>query len=291
MKRSLAALPLPDTISVHGLVHAQGALGPAVDTNSQQRTSAVKSKGDITALEQQPAAQSAVTAARLQQASSLTHAVQNKPTASGTIVMPGQQAASRLPVKPAGLPFRAAGAKIYAAGAKTDDSGAKANVAGAKPDAAGAKTDAAGAQTDAAGAKADVAGAKTDPPTLSQSQDDPIITATSPSISPANANASPAKSETAQQPDAEQSQEAAVTATPDFDSAVRRPKPHSMVPLFDGGDFDAGYNNKYKPVEFVTPPEMQKAVLEAVITGTSYGMRHDPLWTHASCLIGSLVCM
>ena len=142
-----------------------------------------------------------------------------------------------------------------------------------------------------AGAKRDAAGAKTDTPTPSQSQGVPIITATSPSIFPASANFSPAKSETAQQPGAEQSQEAAVTATPDFDSAVRRPKPHSMVPLFDGGDFDAGYNNKYKPVQFVTPPEMQKAVLEAVITGTSYGMRHDPLWTHASCLIGSLVCM
>ena len=164
-------------------------------------------------------------------------------------------------------------------------------VAGAKTDAAGAKTDAAGATIDAFGAKRDAAGAKTDTPTPSQSQGVPIITATSPSIFPPSANFSPAKSETAQQPGAEQSQEADVTATPEFEFAVRRPKPHSIVPLFDGGDFDAGYNDKYKPVEFVTPAEMQKAVLEAVITGTSYGMRHDPLWTHASCLIGSLVCM
>ena len=149
----------------------------------------------------------------------------------------------------------------------------------------------AGAKTYAAGAKKTAAGAKTDPPTPSQSQDDPVITATPPSTSPANANASPAKSESAQQPGAEQSQEADVTVPADFEISVRRPKPHSIVPLFDGGDFDAGYNERYKPVEFVTPPEMQKAVLEAVITGTSYGMRHDPLWTHASCLTGSLVCM
>ena len=141
-----------------------------------------------------------------------------------------------------------------------------------------------------AGAKRDAAGAKTDAPTPSQSQGVPIITATSPSIFPASANFSPAKSETAQQPGAEQSQEADMSAPADFEFAVRRLKPHSIVPLFDGGDFDADYNDKYKPVEFVTPPEMQKAVLEAVITGTSGGMRLDPLWTHATCLIGSLVC-
>ena len=169
--------------------------------------------------------------------------------------MPGQQAASRVPAKPAGLPLKATGAK-----------------------------------TDAAGAKTDAAGAKTDTSIPSQSQGDTVITAPPPSISPATADASPAKSETAQQPGAEQSQEADVTATPDFEFAVRRLKPHSIVPLFDGGDFDAAYNDKYKPVEFVIPPKMQKAVLEAVITGT-YVMRHDPLWTHASCLIGSLVCM
>ncbi len=160
--------------------------------------------------------------------------------------MPGQQAASRLPAKPAGLPLRSAGAKT---------------------DAAGAKTDAAGAKTDAAGAKADAASARTDAPTPSQSQDDVVITATSPSVSPANADASPARPGAAQQP--EQSQEADMTATPEFyfDSAVRRLKPHSIVALFDGGDFDAGYNDKYKAVEFVTPPGLQKAVLEAVITG------------------------
>ena len=47
-------------------------------------------------------------------------------------------------------------------------------------------------------------------------------------------------------------------------------KPHSIVPLFDGGSFDGRYNSKYKPVEFVTPVEMRKAVLEAVITGTAW---------------------
>ena len=52
--------------------------------------------------------------------------------------------------------------------------------------------------------------------------------------------------------------------------SVSLSKPHSIVPLFDGGSFDAGYNSKYKPVEFVTPVEMRKAVLEAVITGTAW---------------------
>ncbi|KAL0025366.1 hypothetical protein WJX79_001061 [Trebouxia sp. C0005] len=145
--------------------------------------------------------------------------------------MPGQQAGSRLPTKPAGLPLGPAGAK----------------------------TDAAGANTNATGAKTDA---------TTPSQDDTFISATSHSASPATADASPAKSETAQKSDAEQSQEADVTAPADV--AVRRPKPHSIVPLFDGGDFDAGYNDKYKPVEFVTPAGMQKAVLEAVITGHGY---------------------
>ena len=49
------------------------------------------------------------------------------------------------------------------------------------------------------------------------------------------------------------------------------------MPLFDGGDFDAGYNYKYKPVEFVTPAGLQKAVLEAVITGISFGTRLNAL--------------
>lgn len=44
-------------------------------------------------------------------------------------------------------------------------------------------------------------------------------------------------------------------------------KPHSIVPMFDGGDFDAEYNSKYKPVEFHTPHGAQKALLEAVVTG------------------------
>ncbi|DBA77212.1 TPA: hypothetical protein ACH3X1_009783 [Trebouxia sp. C0004] len=258
MKSSLAALPLADTVSVHG--HAQGTVPPAVSTNHQQMTNAVKSNNVVTTFKQHQAAQSAVIAAKQQQASSLSHAVQNTPPAPGTTVMLGQQADSRLPPKPAGLPLRAAGAKTDAAGAKTD-------AAGAKTDAAGAKTDAAGARSDAAGAKSDAAGAKTDAATPSQSQDDPVITATSPSISPANAGASPA-SETAQQPGAEQSQEAELTAPADV--AVRRPKPHSIVALFDGGDFDSGYNDKYKPVEFMTPAGLQKAVLEAVITGHGY---------------------
>jgi len=228
MKSSLAALPLPDTVLVHG--RAQGTFAPAVSINNQQMTHSVKPNNVVTTLEQQQAAQSAVTAVRQQQASSLTHAVQTKPTAAGTTVMPVQQADSRLPAKPAGLPLRPAGAK-----------------------------------TDAAGAKTDAAGAKTDAATPSQSQDDPVITATSPSVSPAKAHASPARFETAQHSDVEQSQEADMTVPAEL--AVRRPKPHSIVPLFDGGAFDAGYNDKYKPVEFVTPAGLQKAVLEAVITG------------------------
>ena len=47
-----------------------------------------------------------------------------------------------------------------------------------------------------------------------------------------------------------------------------KPKPHKIVPLFDGGDFDANYNSKYQPVHFATPEGLQRAVLEAVITGT-----------------------
>ena len=52
-----------------------------------------------------------------------------------------------------------------------------------------------------------------------------------------------------------------------FAALNRQPRPHSILPLFNGGDFDAEYNNKYKPVEFKTPPGVQKAVLEAVVTG------------------------
>ena len=246
----------------------------AVSTNNQ-RTTAVKPKDHVTTLEQQQQAQSGVTAARLQQgagrqqASSLIHAVQNKVTAASTTVMPGQQAGSSLPTKPASPPLRPAGATT---------------------DAAGTKTGAAGPKTDAAGANPDAAGAKINAATSSQSQGDPVITATSPSISPANANASPAKSETAQQSDAEQSQEADMAATPDFESAVRRLKPYSIVPLFDGGDFDAGYNDKYQPVEFVVPAGLQKAVLEAVITGV-LGTRLNQLWTDASFLISGVARM
>ena len=47
----------------------------------------------------------------------------------------------------------------------------------------------------------------------------------------------------------------------------RKLKPHSLLPLFDGGDFDAEYNSKYKPVEFATPAGSQMALLEAVVTG------------------------
>ena len=280
MKSSLTALPLPDTISALG--PAQGPLVSAVSTNNQQTTNAVKPKDGVTTLEQQQAAQSGVTAARLQQgagrqqASSLIHAVQNKVTAASTTVMPGQQAGSSLPTKPASPPLRPAGATTDAAGTKTG--------------AAGPKTDAAGPKTDAAGANPDAAGAKINAATSSQSQGDPVITATSPSISSANANASPAKSETAHQSDAEQSQEADMTATPDFESAVRRLKPYSIVPLFDGGDFDAGYNDKYQPVEFVVPAGLQKAVLEAVITGV-LGTRLNQLWTDASFLISGVARM
>lgn len=53
------------------------------------------------------------------------------------------------------------------------------------------------------------------------------------------------------------------------DSVMQKASPHSIVPLFDGGDFDAEYNSKYKPVEFVVPKNTQKAVLEAVITGNA----------------------
>ena len=52
-----------------------------------------------------------------------------------------------------------------------------------------------------------------------------------------------------------------------FEALDRKLKPHSILPLFNGGDFDAEYNNKYKPVEFKTPPGVGKAVLEAVVTG------------------------
>ena len=59
------------------------------------------------------------------------------------------------------------------------------------------------------------------------------------------------------------------------DSAIQKAKPHSIVPLFDGGDFDAEYNSKYEPVEFVVPKHTQKAVLEAVITGNALAcIRH-----------------
>lgn len=47
-------------------------------------------------------------------------------------------------------------------------------------------------------------------------------------------------------------------------------KPHKIVPLFDGGDFDANYNSKYQPVHFASPEGLQRAVLEAVITGHGY---------------------
>ena len=52
-----------------------------------------------------------------------------------------------------------------------------------------------------------------------------------------------------------------------FGALDRQVKPHSILPLFDGGDFDAEYNKKYNPVEFKTPPGIEKALLEAVVTG------------------------
>lgn len=56
----------------------------------------------------------------------------------------------------------------------------------------------------------------------------------------------------------------------------RNLKPHSIIPLLDGGDFDAEYNSKYKPVEFQTPPGIQKAVLEAVVTGAFHLQLNAP---------------
>lgn len=44
-------------------------------------------------------------------------------------------------------------------------------------------------------------------------------------------------------------------------------KPRGILPLFHGGDFDAEYNSKYKPVDFVPPPGSKQAFLEAVVTG------------------------
>ena len=43
--------------------------------------------------------------------------------------------------------------------------------------------------------------------------------------------------------------------------------PSSILALFEGGPFDAGYNKKYKPIQFQAPCGTQKVVLEAVITG------------------------
>ena len=56
----------------------------------------------------------------------------------------------------------------------------------------------------------------------------------------------------------------------------RKVKPHSILPLLDGGDFDAEYNSKYQPVDFLTPPGIQKAVLEAVVTGTLHPQLNEP---------------
>ena len=59
-------------------------------------------------------------------------------------------------------------------------------------------------------------------------------------------------------------------------------KPQSILPLFEGGEFDAGYNSKYKPVEFPTPHGTQKALLEAVVTGAPRMWFH-PLFCAADC--------
>ncbi|KAL3136582.1 hypothetical protein ABBQ38_005828 [Trebouxia sp. C0009 RCD-2024] len=55
-----------------------------------------------------------------------------------------------------------------------------------------------------------------------------------------------------------------------FEPVEAKLKPHSIIPLFDGGDFDAEYNSKFKPVEFEMPHGTQKALLEAVVTGHGY---------------------
>lgn len=46
-------------------------------------------------------------------------------------------------------------------------------------------------------------------------------------------------------------------------------RPMSVVPLFSGGTFDAGYNQRQAPIKFRTPWGVKKALLYAVITGAS----------------------
>ena len=51
----------------------------------------------------------------------------------------------------------------------------------------------------------------------------------------------------------------------DYQPEAIRPK--EILPLFQGGTFDQGYNSKYSPIEFTIPPNTSKILLYAVITG------------------------
>jgi hypothetical protein len=54
-----------------------------------------------------------------------------------------------------------------------------------------------------------------------------------------------------------------------FSLANAGDRPTQTVPLFKGGTFDAHFNSdeERRPIHFGTPKGMQRAVLEAVITG------------------------
>ena len=72
-------------------------------------------------------------------------------------------------------------------------------------------------------------------------------------------------------------------------------KPHSILPLFDGGEFDAEYNTRYKPVEFKTPDGIKKAVLEAVVTGMLHMVLPTSQWVsiishHGSAMTAGNMC-
>lgn len=44
-------------------------------------------------------------------------------------------------------------------------------------------------------------------------------------------------------------------------------KPHRLIPLFEGGDFDAQYNSKHAPQAFTRQPEDKRVELVALLTG------------------------
>ncbi|KAK9816886.1 hypothetical protein WJX72_006713 [[Myrmecia] bisecta] len=82
------------------------------------------------------------------------------------------------------------------------------------------------------------------------------------------------------------------------------PRPTATLPLFSGGTFDAGYNQRQAPIRFKTPWGLKRAVLSAVITGhgsdenqcaefcsTSHhfiinGVEHFVNYTEAGTLLG-----